>query len=153
MRSSNRSRVGRALIWTVAGIVILALAAIGAVASLWDIGSEVAAGVSKEGLLALRPGMAEAEIHRLLGEPLSRRERLEYETKGHGMTPSDEWEWIYARPNSVGGGFAISVITRGGRLQSASVKRDDFGVYLCREGECPRFWQHPSELDRLKRRS
>ena len=146
------SRRTRVVTWVVAGGAILATGALAATVGFWGVGSELAAGVSKEGILALRPGMAEAEVHRLLGEPLQKRERLAYETKGVGMAPTGEWEWIYAQPNSVGGGFTISVVTRAGALQSASVKRDDFGIYTCREGSCPLFWKDPSALDKLRPR-
>jgi hypothetical protein len=100
----------------------------------FDFGSRMASGVSQEALLQLRPGMTEAEILTVLGEPLS-KEKSPF---------PDTWSWSYGTPNPLtGGGFEIGVNLTSGRLESAGVEHYDLGVFWCRRGECPVIWDRP----------
>lgn len=98
---------------------------------LGAVGSRLAPGVSRAGLTRLRPGMTEAEVRHMIGEPLSVVKR------DSGLAEARE-AWLYGTPSArFGGGAEIVLTMRAGQLARVMVEVYDLGVYWCNEDACP----------------
>ena len=130
-------------------IMIVSVAAIILIIAFLEIGSELGSGVSKSGMLSLRPGMSNLEIEKIIGKPLSIHR--EYGITTHGEMPKirDAWIWIYGEPAPIfGGGLEVVVKFCKGRMTYAHVEYYDLGVYRCNEKECPVIYD-ANKLDEL----
>jgi len=110
-----------------------------------DIGSKIGHGVSRDGVLAVRPGMTKEQVVALLGQPICRRSEGS-EGLLSGVSPGGGKElWVYGQPSPVvGGGFEIYVHMAGNRMMSIAVERFDLGVYYCGLDSCP-VWYSPEQ--------
>jgi hypothetical protein len=108
----------------------------------WLYSPKLAKGVTRAGLLALRPGMSENEIVKLIGEPLYKRRMFGAHPIGQKSQWTGEWAWIYGEQGLFGfyGGLEISVGIEHGRLVSAGAERYDLGVWWCKPRQCPVVW-------------
>ena len=114
------------------GIVFIALF----ILCYFEVGSEMAKELSREGLIELRPGMTEEEILQLIGPPLN-REPPQY---GENPKRGNYARWIYGKPGLCQGGFEIAVGVENGRLVAVGVELYDIGVYRCDKERCPVVW-------------
>lgn len=120
--------------------------------SVRAVGSEIGASVTKDGLLALRPGMTEDQVVALIGAPIC--EHTSRIGARSGVPGQDSALWLYARPSPVfGGGFEIYVRLKAGRLTSVGVEEFDLGIYGCDESQCPIWYGSRKGLDHLGRGS
>lgn len=113
-----------------AGLVWVILVLFTAWDSCHGLGSELAPGLTKEGLLKLRIGMTEQEVIELIGPPLKKSPPW----KG-GQNRS--WSWTYAQPGFLETGIGLGVAIEDGRMARAGAEIHDLGVYLCTEEKCP----------------
>jgi hypothetical protein len=107
------------------------------------------AGVTKDGLLQIRPGMTEQEVLASIGRPL-------WEHRFYGQGLGTQWVndrtksiWQYASPGFINSGFAVYVTFKEGKVTSADIKKDDFSVYQCSEWKCPQIIANGGVLDGL----
>jgi hypothetical protein len=128
--SNRRSR--RVILVILASAVMLLA---GVSYAVWNVGSTMASGVTKEKLLSVRPGLEEQELTSGLGEPL-RKDRV---GDVDGREDPGVIEWIYAEANSYGLGYKIRIRLRDRVVASVEVKRHDLGVYVCNVVSCPDF--------------
>ena len=89
-------------------------------------------GVTREGLLAVHPGMPSGELVTLIGEPILKRSDV----------------WIYGMPGIRGNGLEIYVGMSNGRVSEIGVEDHDLGVYAYRENMKPELWK-PNLLNQL----
>lgn len=108
----------------IAGSVCL-VAVVALLVTFVALDGEVAADVSQEGLLAIRPGMGRAEVIALLGSPLRERQK----TSGVVLEYAESGRW--------GFGFEIAVELREGRVHGMWVTHADLAVLSCTEERCP----------------
>lgn len=129
--------------WFTARRILGTILSLALTVSLWLFYKpEIGEGVTKSGLLALRPGIPEAQVIQLIGEPLSRRQ---------APPPRfGEWSWHYGKQGllGLGKGTEIWVTIKNGRLVAAAAERYDLGIWWCNESECPVVWNE-EEFDRL----
>lgn len=120
----------------------------------FEIGAVLGRGVTKEGLLALRPGMAEKEVLALLGSPLCEGKDYGPAQEGQKYPWLGTWTWTYGKPSPLllGAGLEIYLKMKDGVLASVYVEHYDLGVYKCDIRECPKIWK-PWLLDRLPRKA
>lgn len=111
---------------------------------------KLGSGVTKEGLLALRPGMTEGQIIRLIGQPISKHKTYGPHPTGEKPVWEGNWSWTYGEQGflELGPGFEISVGFKDGRMTGAGAERFDLGIWRCRENECPVVW-NKEEFARL----
>ena len=104
-----------------------------------QIGAQIAPGVTKDGLLRVRPGMLEDELMLLLGEPLTRTQE------------GPDSVLVYARPSRWWfGGLSLRVRILERRVEALELKDYGLLVYYCARarGGCQVVWD-ASTLDRL----
>lgn len=108
----------------------------------WQFMPKLGSEVTRQGLLALRPGMSEAEVIYWIGEPLFKRRKHGYHPIGDDPIWNGEWSWIYGEQGffDFGPGFEISVGMKGGRLVAAGAERFDLGIWWCNQKACPVVW-------------
>ena len=128
---------------TRAGICCLVL-----LAGFCDAGSRLAEGVTKQGLLELRPGLSRDQVTDLIGEPLTEERDSHAETAGADGKSEDGVVLIYAEPGFLQGGFEMWVVMEEGRVAKAGVEEYDLAIYRCNRDECPVIWDEDA-LDRL----
>jgi hypothetical protein len=109
-------------------LLFLALLLSGIAVCYFGIGSETASGLSREGLLSLRPGMTTNQVTRAIGEPLRRRTE----------PGRNQVIWIYSEPGFCLEGLEVYVLMQGGNVYSVHIEHFDLGVFLCDEHACPR---------------
>jgi hypothetical protein len=102
----------------------------------FEVGSEMAKGINREGLVELRPGMTEEEILQLIGPPLDREPR----SYGENSQRGNYTRWIYGKPGFCQGGLEIAVGVENGKLVAVGVELYDIGVYRCNKERCPVVW-------------
>lgn len=117
--------------------------------TLWyfNAGAELAAGVTRNGILALRPGMSEERIVTLIGRPLFER-RLVADANNNRRAP-DGTTWQYSRTGLFGQGLQVYLSIQQGTLAGVYVEDSDLLVYRCDTQECPESIWKPEVLDRL----
>ena len=114
---------------SVVTILLLALLSSGVTKCSFEVGSRHAPGLSREGVLSLRPGMTTDEVTKRIGEPLQRRK-----------SPSRDGQeiWVYGEPGLCLEGLEVYAIMEYGNLYSVSIEHFDLGAYRCNRQECPR---------------
>lgn len=119
-------------------------------AGRWLFLPRLARGVTKSGLLALRPGMTEGEVVRLIGEPLFKERTYRPRPAGEKSSWEEDWSWSYGEQAlfDFGLGFEISVNFHRGHMTHAAAERFDLGVWWCTSKNCPVVWDK-DEFDRL----
>lgn len=122
-------------------LLFLALLLSGTAVCYFEIGSEIASGLSREGLLSLRPGMTTNQVTRAVGEPLQRR----------AEPGRNQVIWIYGEPGFCLEGLEVYVLMQEGKVDSVHIEHFDLGVYLCDEHACPRVLDN-DKLEKLFRR-
>jgi len=103
---------------------------------------KLGSGVTREGLLALRPGLTEAQVIQLIGKPISRHKTYRPHPIGEKTAWEGQWSWIYGEQGFLdfGPGYEISVGFRDGRMTGAAAERFDLGIWWCWESACPVVW-------------
>jgi hypothetical protein len=116
----------------------------------WAFVPRLGEGVTKSGLLALRPGMTETEVVRYIGEPLFKERIFGPHPAGKEPVWEGDWSWSYGEQLlfDFGPGFEISVNFHEGRMVHAAVERFDLGIWWCNRKECPVVW-NKDEFKRL----
>ena len=116
----------------------------------WIFVPRLAKGITKSGLLALRQGMTEAEVVRLIGEPLFKEQIFEPRASDEKPPQEGGWSWSYGEQSlfDFGPGFEISVNFNNGRLAHAAAERFDLGIWWCNDKGCPVVWNR-EEFNRL----
>lgn len=137
----------RAVAFAVTALASFALGVMICLLGLWhfDAGSEVAKGLTKEGLLALRPGMSTMQILSILGEPLFERRNYSGELSAKEIAET----WVYRRPGVFGLGTHVYLSVINGQLTGAYVEDSDLLVFRCDAQKCPDTPWRPEILDRL----
>lgn len=110
-------------------------------------GSRLAPGVSRQALLALRPGMPSLQVQELLGAPL----RVETPLARTRSTPeeySSKIVWIYAEPRGGPGGIEIYLLFSKDQLESATAEYYDLRFFQCDGNKCPSV-SNESDWERL----
>jgi len=132
----TRTRV----LFAVTSALSFALGMLSLLAGLWyfDAGAELANGLSKEGLLALRPGASPTEVRAIVGEPLFER----------GATSTSR-TWVYRRRGVFGLGVEVYLVISNGSLAGVYVEDSDLLVYRCDTQKCPDTPWRPEILERL----
>jgi hypothetical protein len=117
--------------------------------TLWyfNAGAELAAGVTRNGILALRPGMSEERIVALVGRPLFER-RLVADANNNRQT-SEETTWLYSRTGLFGQGLQVYLSIQHEALAGVYVEDSDLLVYRCDTQKCPETIWKPEVLDLL----
>jgi hypothetical protein len=90
-------------------------------------------GVSKHGILKIKPGMSERKLIVVLGSPLEKR-------VGNGTgSQEDKAIWVYGKPGRCWGGLEISVLVVSGIVEKIGIEQYDALVYRCDREHCPVF--------------
>ena len=140
--------------WVVIVVVLWALSALSVLGLLmyFRTGSMMGAGVTKDGLMQIRPGITEQEVLASIGRPL-------WEHRFYGPGLGAQWVndpsksiWQYASPGFIGTGFAVYVTFKDGKVTATDIKNNDFSVYQCSEWKCPQIIGNGGLLDRLPQR-
>lgn len=114
---------------SIATLLLLVLLVSGATMCYLEIGSRRAPGLSREGLLSLRPGMAAQEVIERVGEPLQRT---------RSAVHAHQELWTYGEPGFCLEGLEVYVTMENGQLLSVNIEHFDLGAYRCNSQECPR---------------
>lgn len=117
-----------AKVFIVVAVTLLALPAIGVTLCYFEVGSRLAAGVTREGLLSLRPEMTEEDVTERVGKPLHKKN-----------APNREHQeiWVYGEPGPCMEGLEVYVFMKDGQLQAVNVEHFDLGAYSCTDRGCP----------------
>ncbi len=116
----------------------------------WLFVPRLAKGITRSGLLALRQGMPEPEVVRLIGEPLFKERIFEPHPIGKKPRWEGDWSWSYGEQAffDFGPGFEISVNFHNGHLAHAAAERFDLGIWWCNARGCPVVWNR-DEFNKL----
>lgn len=87
--------------------------------------ARIAEGITKEGLLAIHPGMAGEVVVALVGEPISKKDGT----------------WIYGKPSILDNGLEIFINMSNSRVSAVSVEDHDLGVYSYQENGKQEIWK------------
>ncbi len=113
-----------------------------------EAGSALASGITKEGILQIRPGMKEADVLLGLGRPLF-EDRFVAVVQGPDNRPlPGSVTWVYAKHGFLETGWDISVAFVDGMVISVWAEDRESLVYRCNEQKCPDVVR-PRQVDRL----
>jgi hypothetical protein len=118
----------------------------------FEVGSIVAAGMTRDAFERARPGMDEQSVLAAIGAPLWEH-HFHRDAAGVQLArDATESVWQYAVPGFVDSGFAIYVTFKDHVVKATEIKHNDFTIYACSAWKCPNIMNDERVLARLPRR-